>query len=235
MPAAPGLRGIHVAQASRRRARLAVAVHVPCQAPHARPRHARRSRARRRDQGAPRTPRRVAPVPVRGRERPPQSDRPAPERLSRRAPRRRVHGEGLPYVGREPHGGGRPCRARPAVIGHRRDAGNRSGDAARGCRARQHSCGRARLVREPGSARAVPRRAHPRSLSRPHERKLSARSSVLDPEEESLLSLLRSWRIRRARRPRRAPQQRSRAKSAPITCTATFRTRTSPISPSGEP
>jgi DNA topoisomerase-1 len=31
------------------------------------------------------------------------------------------------------------------------------------------------------------------------ERKLSARTPTLEPEEESLLSLLRSWRIRRAR------------------------------------
>ena len=31
------------------------------------------------------------------------------------------------------------------------------------------------------------------------ERKLSARTPALDPEEQSLLSLLRSWRIRRAR------------------------------------
>ena len=69
------------------------------------------------------------------------------------------------------------------------------------------------------------------------ERKLSARTPALDPEEQSLLSLLRSWRIRRARSGRvdASAQQRSRAKSAPITCTATFRTRTSPINPSGEP
>ena len=128
----------------------------------------RRSRARRRDQGARQPSRRVAPVPVRGRGRPPQPDRAAPERVSRRAPRRRIHGEGLPHVGREPHGGGRPGRARPAVVGDRRDAGDRSGDAAGGGRARQHSRGRARVVREPGGARAVPRRTHPRSLSRPH-------------------------------------------------------------------
>ena len=235
-PQRPDLRSGHVAQASRGRARLAAAVHVPCQAPHARARHARRSRARRRGQGAGRSPRRVAPVPVRGRGRPPQPDRAAPERLSRRAPRRRVHGEGLPHVGREPHGGGRPGRARPAVIGHRRDAGHRSSDASRGCRARQHSCGRAGLVREPGRARAVPRRAHPRSLSRPHRAEAlgADRPRSIRRRRVSSACCAPGGSAGRAR-PRREPQQRSRAKSAPITCTATFRTRTSPISPSGEP
>ena len=131
-PQRPDVRSIHVAQASRGRARLAAAVHVPCQAPHARPGDPRRSRARGRDQGAGQPPRRIAPVPVRGRERPPQPDRAAPERLPRRAPRRRVHGEGLPHVGREPHGGGRPGGARPADLGDRRDAGDRSGDAPGG-------------------------------------------------------------------------------------------------------
>ena len=92
---------------------------------------------------AARPPRGLASVPVRGRERPPEPDRPAPERVPRRAPRRRVHGEGLPDVGRQPHGGGRPRRARPTVVGDRRDAGDRGGDAPGGCRARQHPGGRA--------------------------------------------------------------------------------------------
>src|SRR4029077_603431 len=75
--------------------------------------------------------------------------------------------------------------------------GNR-GDAPRGTTTRKYPGGLPGVVRFARGRRSVSRGANARGFPARHLRVVRARESGLDAEEQALLSLLRSWRIRQA-------------------------------------
>ena len=148
--------------------------HSPCEGPNRLPlpRQARcpgtddtrRRGARRRRSRAAALRRRGAAAALRARRAAREPDGAGAQPLHRRAPRRRLHGERLPHVGRHAHSGRAARRARPARVGRRGVARPRCGHAKRRRRARQYSDSRAHLVRQPGGDRPVAGRAYARGL-----------------------------------------------------------------------
>lgn len=93
-------------------------------------------------------------------------------------------------------------RARRARSSGERDRGQTRDcrrDPARRRSTWKHAGGRARIVCQPGGRRAVSRGPQLNDFRPRHLRVVGARELGLNPEERALLSLLRSWRIRRAR------------------------------------
>lgn len=128
-----------------------------------------------------------------------QPDKCAAERVHRRAPRRGIHGQGFPDVGRDAPR--RDCvrRARAGRDRNRVEARRRGCDARGSRAARQYACGGSRSYVSPA---VVEQYLDGRTIEdfRPrHLRVVGARDNRLDHEERALLALLRSWRIRRAR------------------------------------
>ena len=128
-----------------------------------------------------------------------QPDGGAAERLRAGVPGRGIHCQGFPHVGWHADRGDQARRARnPGVRGGSQAIWRRR-HAPRRRATRKHAGGGAGVLREPRGGRAVPRRADDRGFFDRAIRVVGARDIGLDPEEQALLSLLRSWRIRRSR------------------------------------
>ena len=93
-----------------------------------------------------------------------QPHRRAPERLRARLPRRRVHGEGLPHLGRHADRRHRTRRAGPAGDRQPKPSAHSRRDAPRRQGARQYARGCAQLVRQSGGDRPVSRRQNDRGF-----------------------------------------------------------------------
>ena len=150
------------------------------------------------------SPRRQPRLPLRVGGQDLQPHEPAAERLRQALPRAGIHRQGLPHLGRDAarRRGLRRARgeARLPGNGDRREALGRRRDAARGDSSSEiprRSAGR-RTSRRPSSI-SISRGERSR-ISGPAICASSARAiRGLDAEEQALLSLLRSWRIRQAR------------------------------------
>ena len=105
----------------------------------------RRRGARRRRSRAAALRRRGAAAALRARRAAHEPDGAGAEPLHRRAPRRRLHGEGLSHVGRHAHGGRAARRARSAHVGRRRSRAS----SLRSCEASGKSSATRRRSRAP--------------------------------------------------------------------------------------
>ena len=166
------------------------------QAPGARPHDPRRRRDRGGGEVAPAIRRRGAPAAVRPRRAANLTAAGLNAYIAGRLGD--VHGEGLPHVGRHPDRGDRAGRARPT-----RGCADEQRVLAAVMRRVGHELGNTRPWRARRTSarrdRAVARRPHARPVPGPQAAGRVGQRGLLD-EEAALVSLLRSWRIRRAQR-----------------------------------
>ena len=154
-------------QEARQRARAQDRLPVPHEAQGRRTHDPRRRGDLRRPQGAARTTRRAAPLPLRVGAGPLQPHGRPAQRLHPALPRGRLHRQGLPDVGRHPDRGNRVRRARPCRDEGRAEARRGRRDAEGRRPARQHTRRRARIVRQSGRGRPVSGGSNDRGFSPP--------------------------------------------------------------------
>jgi hypothetical protein len=149
----------------------------------------------------PRTARnsRQPPLSLRARGRALQPHGKPVERLRPEVHGRGVLVQGLPDLGWDARRGDRPCRTRSRRRTGQTEAGRRRGHAHGRRAAREYAGRRACVLRLARGRRAVPRGPHDRGFPCPELAHRLGTDIGLDPEERATLSLLRSWRIRKAR------------------------------------